>query len=209
MRGLYHPHPMAEGLAQSENRPDLRRSLEDARRSLDQFCASDLNLAKLEAVAAALGDRIATGGRLLACGNGGSMAQSMHFAEELSGRFRNDRRPLPALACTDPGHLTCTANDYGFDAVFERWVEGLGGKGDALVCFSTSGNSANLVRAASLARAKGMLVVGLLGRGGGNLATQCDHWFDAPGVTADRVQEVHTVIMHTLIEGIEQRLGLA
>ncbi len=137
------------------------------------------------------------------------MAQAMHFAEELSGRFRNDRRPLPALACTDPGHITCTANDYGFDAVFERWVCAIATNTDVLICLSTSGNSTNLVRAAQAAQELDVLVVGLLGKGGGTLAPLCAHWFDAPGDTADRIQEIHTVIMHTLIEGIEQRLGLA
>lgn len=190
-------------------RPDLARSLEDARRGLDLFCADLQILDQLELVASHLGDRIASGGRLLTIGNGGSMAQAMHFAEELSGRFRNDRRPLPALACTDPGHLTCTANDYGFEAVFERWVHALASETDVLICLSTSGNSTNLVRAAHAARERGLCIVGLLGKGGGQLAPLCAHWFDAPGDTADRIQEIHTVIMHTLIEGIEQRLGLA
>ncbi len=195
--------------SQTDRAISLARSLEDARRCLDLFCAKPETLSNLESTACQLADRISAGGRLLVCGNGGSMAQAMHLAEELSGRYRSDRRPLPAIACTDPGHITCTANDYGFDAVFERWVHALGASGDALVCLSTSGNSANLIRAAEAATQTGMLVVGLLGKGGGKLAALCDHSFDAPGDTADRVQEVHTVIMHALIEGIEQRLGLA
>lgn len=189
--------------------PDLSVSLEEARRTLDLFCAAQGTLETLESVAGLLADRIEAGGRILAIGNGGSMAQAMHLAEELSGRFRNDRRPLPAMACTDVGHITCTANDYGYDAVFERWVRAIGNERDSLVCLSTSGNSPNVLRAAEAAREIGMTVVGLVGKGGGKLAPLCDLVIDAPGQTADRIQEIHTLVMHTLIEGIEQKLGLA
>ncbi len=187
----------------------LQSALEESRRCLDAFCADPNTISLLTRAAAALAQPLEAGGKLLACGNGGSMAQAMHLAEELSGRFRADRRPLPAIACTDPGHITCTANDYGYEAIFTRWVEAMGRPGDALVCLSTSGQSPNLIAAARTARSRGMTIVGLLGKDGGELAGLCDHPLIVPGHTADRIQEVHTVVMHTLIESIEHLLDLA
>jgi len=149
------------------------------------------------------------GGKVLVCGNGGSCADAMHFCEELTGRYRDDRPALPAIACADPTHLTCVGNDYGFDAVFSRWVEALGKPGDALIVLSTSGNSANAINAVGAARGIGMRTVALLGKGGGALAGRCDHEWIVPGVTADRIQEIHMLILHTLIGRIEAALGHA
>jgi D-sedoheptulose 7-phosphate isomerase len=157
-----------------------------------------------------LGERLAAcverGGRIIACGNGGSMCDAMHFAEELSGRYRTDRKAIAAQAISDPGHLTCVANDVGFDQVFARGVEAWGRSGDTLVVFSTSGNSENLVAAAKTARSRGLQVLGLLGRDGGRLEPLCDESLVVPGATSDRIQEVHIKVAHLLIEEIERRL---
>lgn len=184
-----------------------RLAFEDARRTLDAFAADDRNAARVERVADLLAQRLGAGGKLLACGNGGSAAQAAHLCEELTGRFRADRPPIAAIACAEAGHITCTANDYGFDAVFERWVTALATPTDALVLLSTSGRSENIARAARVARQRRTLVIGLLGRGGGQTAALCDEWWDVAADTADRVQEVHTVVLHALIEAIEARLA--
>src|SRR5690606_37102902 len=126
--------------------------------------------------------------------NGGSACDAMHFAEELTGRFRKDRAPLAAIACTDFGHITCTANDYGFEHVYSRWVEALGRGDDVLIVLSTSGNSANIVKAAAAGRAKKMTKVALLGKDGGALAGACDRELIVPGETSDRIQELHMLV---------------
>jgi D-sedoheptulose 7-phosphate isomerase len=149
---------------------------------------------------------LAAGGRVLSCGNGGSLCDAMHFAEEMSGRFRDDRPALAVQAMADPTHMTCVANDYGFERVFARGVEAWGKKGDALIVFSTSGRSPNLIAAVEAARARGLSVVGLLGRDGGALRTACDHAIIVPGTTSDRIQEVHIKVVHLLIELIEKQL---
>ena len=147
-----------------------------------------------------------SGGRILSCGNGGSMCDAMHFAEELSGRFRKDRPALAAMAISDPSHLTCVANDYGFDQVFARGVEAWGRAGDVLVGLSTSGNSPNVLAAAAAARKKQMTVVGLLGRDGGKMLPLCDLSIVVPAQTSDRIQEIHIKIVHILIELVEREL---
>ncbi|MCH8270073.1 MAG: SIS domain-containing protein [Planctomycetes bacterium] len=178
----------------------------DARAALDAFIADDANLARIETVAEIVASAFSAGGKVLACGNGGSACDAMHFCEELTGRFRRDRKPLPAIACTDPGHITCTANDYGFEHVFSRWVEALARPGDVLIVLSTSGNSENVVRAAGTARELGVTTVALLGRGGGRLAGACDHQWIVPGDTPDRIQELHMLILHALVERVETLL---
>ena len=160
----------------------------------------------IAAIAQHLADCLRAGGRVLTCGNGGSLCDAMHFAEEMSGRFRDDRPALAVQAMADPSHLTCVANDYGFERVFARGVEAWGTKGDALVVFSTSGNSANVIAAVDTARARGLYTIGLLGRDGGLLAGRCDASIVVPGITSDRIQEIHIKIVHLLIEQIELRL---
>lgn len=183
-----------------------------ARRTLSTFMADAANLQRIETVGAMLAERFEAGNKALICGNGGSVCDAMHFAEELTGRFRKNRRPLPAIACTDAGHITCVANDYGFEDVFARWVEALGSKGDVLIALSTSGDSRNVLCAVAEARAKGMTTVALLGKYGGLLRGQADHeWIVTPpeGATAfysDRIQEVHMLVLHTIIEVVERRL---
>jgi D-sedoheptulose 7-phosphate isomerase len=160
----------------------------------------------ITAMAASLVQCLQSRGRILTCGNGGSMCDAMHFAEELSGRYRKDRPALAAMAISDPSHLTCVANDFGFDRVFARGVEAWGTAGDILVGFSTSGNSPNVIAAAESARQRQMKVFGLAGRDGGKFATLCDKAIIVPAQTSDRIQEIHIKIVHIIIELIEREL---
>ena len=137
------------------------------------------------------------------------MCDAMHFAEELTGRFRNNRRSLPAVAIADASHITCTGNDYGFDAIFSRYVEGVGVKGDVLLGISTSGNSPNVINAVNSAKEKGMTTVSLLGKNGGKLKELVDLPIIVPAETSDRIQEVHIKIIHIVIEMTEKLLKLA
>lgn len=171
------------------------------------FAGDPTNAAKVESLARVCADAVRSGGKLLAVGNGGSCADAVHFCEELTGRYRNDRAPIPAIACSDAGHITCVGNDYGFDHIFSRWVKGLGRPGDVLIALSTSGNSANILSAVEAAKANGMHVATLLGKGGGKLAGAGDtHWI-VPGETSDRIQELHMLILHALVGAIERALG--
>lgn len=145
------------------------------------------------------------GGKIMSCGNGGSMCDAMHFAEELSGRYRDDRPAYAALSISDPSHISCVGNDYGYDHIFSRYLEGLGQKGDVLLAISTSGNSTNVVKAAETAKEKGITVVGLTGKNGGKLAPLCDVEIRVPWQGyADRIQEIHIKVIHSLIDHIEE-----
>lgn len=143
-------------------------------------------------------------GRVYSCGNGGSMCDAMHFAEELTGRFRSDRIPLPAMAISDPAHITCVANDYGFDQVFSRTIQAFGQPGDILLAISTSGNSPNVINAINAARAKGMKTIALLGKDGGKIKDIADISLIVPSNKSERIQEVHIKCIHIMIEGIEK-----
>ncbi len=184
----------------------LTKSLSDAADLLQWL----RQLEAQQGIIASTGDRLAEclqrGGRILSCGNGGSMCDAMHFAQELSGYFRGKRRALAAQAISDPSHLTCAANDEGFNSVFARGVEAWGKSGDALLALSTSGNSRNVIEAVRTARETGMTTIGLLGRDGGRLKDLCDVSIVVPGTTSDRIQEIHIKIVHLLIEQIEARL---
>ena len=137
------------------------------------------------------------GGKIMSCGNGGSMCDAMHFAEELTGRFRDDRDPIAAISISDPSHLTCVGNDHGFDQVFARFVQAHGREGDVLLAISTSGNSPNVLRAAEMAREKHMHVIGLTGKDGGQLADLSTVEVRVPhDGYADRIQEVHLSLIH-------------
>ncbi len=150
---------------------------------------------------------IRSGGKIISCGNGGSMSDAMHFAEELTGRFRGNRPGIPAIAISDAGYLTCAANDYGYGAIFERFVATMGQTGDTLLAISTSGNSENVLRAAQVAKSKGIFVVGLTGKDGGKLAQYCDIEMRVPHFGyADRIQEIHIKIIHSLVHVIEAGL---
>ena len=154
----------------------------------------------------AMVNALQNGGKIISCGNGGSMCDAMHFAEELTGRFRNDRPSMPAVAISDPSHITCVANDYGFDYIFSRYVEGMGQKGDVFLGISTSGNSANIINAIKVAKEKGLFVVGLTGKTGGEMASLCDVEIRVPWKEySDRVQEIHIKVIHCLIQYIEAK----
>lgn len=171
------------------------------------FAGDPSNAAKVESLAQICANAVRSGGKLLAVGNGGSCADAVHFCEELTGRYRNDRAPIPAIACSDAGHITCVGNDYGFDHIFSRWVKGLGKPGDVLIALSTSGNSANIINAVEAAKANGMHIATLLGKGGGKLAAAGDTQWIVPGETSDRIQELHMLILHALVGAIERALG--
>ncbi|HEY0867097.1 MAG TPA: SIS domain-containing protein [Fimbriimonas sp.] len=185
----------------------MQNALDDAYRLLDEFRRDPKVLKAMRQTVRLLVDAFRAGGKALSCGNGGSMSDAMHFAEEFSGRFRNDRPPLPAIALSDPAHMSCVANDYGFDFVFSRQVEALGKSGDVLVVLSTSGNSPNVILAAEKAREKKVSVVGCLGRGGGRLGPLCDVVLHAPGQGSDRIQELHMLALHAIIEAVENEMG--
>ena len=173
------------------------------------FAADASNAHKIDALATTCADSIRAGGKILAVGNGGSCADAVHFCEELTGRYRDDRNPIPAIACSDAGHITCVGNDYGFDHIFSRWVDGLGRQGDVLVALSTSGNSANIIKAVEVAQSKGMHIATLLGKGGGKLAGAGNTEWIVPGETSDRIQELHMLTLHSLVGAIERALGEA
>ena len=186
--------------------PDLiRAELSEARAVLDRFLAEPAHLARIAEAAELMAQSLKNGGKILTCGNGGSLCDAQHFAEELSGRYRQDRRALAAIALTDASHMTCVANDYGFEFVFSRFVEALGRPADVLLAISTSGNSPNILRAAEAAKAAGMTVVALTGKDGGQLAALSDVEIRVPHTGfADRIQEVHIKVIHVLILLIEK-----
>ena len=186
--------------------PDLiRAELTEARTVLERFLANPITLLRIASAAEIMATSLRNGGKILTCGNGGSLCDAQHFAEELSGRYRNDRRALAAIALTDASHMTCVGNDYGFEFVFSRFVEALGRPGDVLLAISTSGNSPNVLRAAEAAKAAGMTVVALTGKDGGQLANISDVEIRAPHFGyADRIQEIHIKVIHILILLIEK-----
>lgn len=188
----------------------IKGELQQARETLDHFLLEPSNIEAISKAINHLCTAFKSGNKVISCGNGGSMCDAMHFAEELSGKFRNDRPALPAMAISDPGHITCTANDFGFDHVFSRHVEAFANKGDVLLAISTSGNSANILKAVETAKSKGLLVIGLTGKNGGRLASHCDVEIRvAHDGYADRIQEVHIKIIHCLILGVEQKIFTA
>lgn len=184
----------------------IRQSFSVAEGTLAKFLAQPANLDSIAAIAEQLAACFRSGGKVLIFGNGGSMCDAMHFAEELTGKFRQDRPSLPVIAISDPAHITCVANDYGFDQIFSRGVEAFAKPGDTVIGISTSGNSLNVITALKTATRKGCSTIALLGRDGGTVAGTCDHELIVPGETADRIQEVHTTILHILIECVEALL---
>lgn len=183
----------------------LRASFEEARDTLQAFLADPANLVAVDRFVEVAAETLQRGGLLMSCGNGGSMCDAMHFAEEWTGRFRKDRAAVAAVAFSDPSQLTCIANDFGFDQVFAREVQAYGKTGDLLVAISTSGDSPNVIRACETAREMGVKVVGLLGMGGGKLKELVDVPIVVPAaVTSDRVQEMHIKILHITIEAVER-----
>jgi len=183
----------------------INASLAEAQQALEALLANDTALQSIERAAALLIDVFERKGRVYSCGNGGSMCDAMHFAEELTGRYRLDRAALGATAISDAGHLTCVGNDHGYEQVFSRYIEGHGRAGDCLVALSTSGTSKNIIRAAQTARGLGMHVIILSGKQAELLSSLSDVYICTPGGTfADRVQELHIKVLHILIELIER-----
>ncbi len=163
------------------------------------------NFQKIAKAGQIMVDAVNNNGKIISCGNGGSMCDAMHFAEELTGRYRNDRPAIPAISISDPSHISCVGNDYGYEFVFSRYVEAVGQKGDVLLAISTSGNSKNVLRAIEVAKEKGMKIVGLTGKDGGKMAELCDVEIRAPhSEYADRAQEIHIKCIHSLIDYIER-----
>lgn len=185
----------------------IRASFETARVTLDAFLADEANLEAVGQFAELCHGALVGGGKLMACGNGGSMCDAMHFVEEWTGRFRGNRNALPAIAFSDPSQLTCIANDFGYDQVFARSVEAYGKPGDVLVCMSTSGGSPNTILAIKKAKGMGIKTVALLGKGGGEMKDLVDLALVVPhATTSDRIQELHIKILHIAIEAVERTL---
>lgn len=186
-------------------RAHIAHTLTDAAAYLQRFSADQNNLKAIDAAADLMIGALQNGHAIYSCGNGGSMSDAMHFAEELTGRYRNNRRGLSATAISDPGHISCVANDFGYDFIFSRYLEARGRTGDCLFAISTSGRSKNVIKAAEYARANGIAVVSLTGAPGSVLGQIADIDISAGASDyADRVQEVHIKIIHILIEAIER-----
>ncbi|MBI9030941.1 SIS domain-containing protein [bacterium] len=173
---------------------------------LGDFISNNENLEKTKIIGEKLAEIFNSGGKVIVFGNGGSATDAMHFAEEFTGRFRDNRKALPAIALSDASHLTCVGNDYGFDEVFARGVQAYAKAGDMVIGLSTSGNSANIIRGLEEAKKIACSTVALLGKDGGKLAGKCDYDFIIPGKTSDRIQELHMIILHIVIEVVERKM---
>ena len=187
----------------------IQANLQEAQQVLEHFFSNPAKITSIENAAKCLVQALQQGNKIISCGNGGSHCDAMHFAEELSGRYRENRPALAAMAISDPSHISCVSNDFGYNFVFSRFVEGLGNAGDVLFGISTSGNSANIIEAVKAAQAKGMAVVLLTGKDGGLLASfenvfevRVDHFG-----YADRIQEIHIKVIHIMIQLIEKEMG--
>ncbi|AMG29973.1 D-sedoheptulose 7-phosphate isomerase [Grimontia hollisae] len=185
----------------------IRSELNEAAQVLNAFLSDDKNIADIEAAAKLLADSFKAGGKVLSCGNGGSHCDAMHFAEELTGRYRENRPGYAAIAISDPSHLSCVSNDFGYEYVFSRYVQAVGSKGDVLFGLSTSGNSGNVLKAIDAAKEKGMKTIMLTGKDGGKMAGLADIEIRVPHFGyADRIQEVHIKIIHILIQLVEKEM---
>jgi D-sedoheptulose 7-phosphate isomerase len=183
----------------------ITHSLKEAQAGLDNLLANQASLTQIGQAAQLLIDCFTQKGHVYSCGNGGSMCDAMHFAEELTGRYRQDRPALGAAAMSDVSHMSCVGNDYGYEHVFSRYVEAHGRAGDCLLALSTSGTSKNVVRAAQAAKAQGLKVIVLSGKRNPALESLCDVYLCTPaGQFADRVQELHIKVLHILIELVER-----
>ncbi|MHA8065382.1 D-sedoheptulose 7-phosphate isomerase [Aquirufa sp. ROCK2-A2] len=186
----------------------IQQNLEESQKVLAEFLSNPVQIQQIELAADCLVDALKSGNKIFSCGNGGSHCDAMHFAEELSGRYRENRPALAAMAISDPSHITCVGNDFGFNYIYSRFIEGLGNTNDVLVGISTSGNSENIIEAVKAAQMKGMKVILLTGKDGGKLASfenvieiRVAHFG-----YADRIQEIHIKVIHILIQLIEKKL---
>lgn len=187
----------------------IKQELVSAQTVLNDFINDPANLASIESAAKLIADSLRQGGKVMSCGNGGSHCDAMHFAEELTGRYREDRPGYAGIAISDPSHLSCVSNDYGYEYVFSRYLEAVGRDGDVMFGISTSGNSGNIIKAIESARKKGIKVVALTGKDGGKMAGLADVEVRVPHFGyADRIQEVHIKVIHILIMLIEKELAV-
>lgn len=188
---------------------DVKAALLDAQKALEALLANEEALNAIDAAGQLMADTIAAGGKILSCGNGGSLCDSMHFAEEMTGRYRLNRPGYAAIAISDPSHMSCVGNDYGYEEVFARYTQAVGRPGDVLLAITTSGTSKNILKAVEAAKANGMKVVGMTGRAGSPLAEMADIAIVTPSGSAyaDRVQELHIKAIHIMIELVERRLA--
>ena len=185
----------------------IRGELTEAADTLSRFLQDDANIEAIQKAAVLLADSFKAGGKVLSCGNGGSHCDAMHFAEELTGRYRENRPGYPAIAISDVSHISCVSNDFGYEYVFSRYVEAVGKESDVLLGISTSGNSGNIIKAISAAREKGMKVITLTGKDGGKMAGSADIEIRVPHFGyADRIQEIHIKVIHILIQLIEKEM---
>jgi len=185
----------------------IRHELNQSAEVLASFINDENNIQSIENAALLIANSFKQGGKVLSCGNGGSHCDAMHFAEELTGRYRENRPSYPAIAISDVSHISCVGNDFGFDSIFSRYLEGVGQKGDVLLGISTSGNSTNVIKAIESARAKGMKVIALTGKNGGKINGLADVEIRVPHFGyADRVQEIHIKVIHILILLIEKEM---
>ena len=183
-------------------------SLEEARKELEGFLADPQTVPAMEKAVEIMAESLSNGGKIMSCGNGGSLCDATHFAEELTGRFRGSRKSLPAMSINDPAYFTCVGNDFSFDAIFSRWVEAFGKEGDVLLAISTSGTSKNILMAIEAARAAGMKVIALTARKGRPMIEKADVAICAPDAPhSDRIQEIHIKVIHIIIEALEKELG--
>lgn len=190
-----------------DNHKLIKHELLQAYDILDKFLTDHDNTRKITSAAELLVSCFKSGGKAISCGNGGSHCDAMHFAEELTGRFRDERAPLPAVAISDPSYLSCVGNDYGYEQTFSRFVQGFATEKDVLLAISTSGNSKNVIEAAKVARKKGAKVIALTGNGGGDLAELADIEIRVPHYGyADRIQEIHIKVIHIMILLIEKMI---
>ena len=187
---------------------DIQTELNQAVDVLVKFVNDEHNIQTIQQAALLIADSFKKGGKVLSCGNGGSHCDAMHFAEELTGRYRENRPAYPAIAISDVSHISCVGNDFGYDAIFSRYVEGVGQTGDVLLGISTSGNSANIINAIHAAKAKGMKVIALTGKDGGKISGLADIEIRVPHFGfADRIQEIHIKVIHILIMLIEKEMA--
>lgn len=185
----------------------IKKDFTESMAVLETFTGNENNWKAIEKAALLMSDALSNGHKIISCGNGGSLCDAMHFAEELTGRFQLSRPGLPALAICDPAYITCVANDFGYDHIFSRYIESIGNPGDVLLAISTSGNSRNVKNAILSAREKNMPVVALTGKTGGEIAAICDVEIRAPYSTfSDRTQEIHIKVIHSLVHAIENAL---
>ncbi|CAN5370209.1 D-sedoheptulose 7-phosphate isomerase [soil metagenome] len=185
----------------------IEQELNQAASVLAAFLKDPSSLSKIEEAATSIATSINSGGKVISCGNGGSHCDAMHFAEELTGKYREPRKAIPAICISDASHITCVGNDYGFEFIFSRYVEALGNKGDVLLGLSTSGNSANVLNAMKTAKEKGMKTIALTGNSGGKLGPLVDIEIRVPHTGyADRIQEIHIKVIHILMLLIEKQV---